>query len=351
MAACSGGGVNGTPQTPSSNDSGSGTHPTGNVTFTVTIPKAQTSQSRRPKYVSPNTQSLVVQQLDTSTNHNPVGNPVIVNVTSTSNGCTTNSNGTTCSVTFGAPAGTFDFSVKAYDQTNGNGNLLSENTLTTYTVIAGQANTISVTLNGVIHSVSAPASISGTLSAPQVLNFTPEDASGATIIGPGTYDNGPLTITEQSGTVTISPSSFNGPGDGTSSTLQCKSPGNYTLEFADASGALGTMTYTCTASPISLNPGSLDFDAVAASQSDNTYDQPVFANDPNPSPNIAWNLNCTPSGTAIVLPEGSSAAIRPLTVGTCQLMATDQYGAPSQVINIEVHTTTITVQSRKHALR
>jgi hypothetical protein len=347
LAACAGGGMSGTPQTPAA-PAGPGSRPMGTVTFTITIPGTP-SQSiyRSPMFVSPNTQSIVIQQLDTSSSHNPVGGPVTVNVTSRSNGCTTVNTTVTCSVTFPAPAGTFDFSVKTYSATNAGGSLLSENTLTTYTVIAGQANTISVTLNGVIASIGAGGSISGTLSAPQTLDFTPADATGAAIVGPGTYDNGPLTIADQSGLVTATPSSFNGPSDGTSSSIQCRQPGNGTLQFADASGNLSTVRYTCTSSAISVAPGSLDFNAVASSSSDGTYDQNVTATDPNPSPAITWLLSCTPSGSVSVVGSGPTVAIRPLVVGTCTLLAKDQYGAASNTINIVVHATSITIHSHK----
>jgi hypothetical protein len=301
-------------------------------------------------YVSPNTQSVVIQQLDTTSSHNPVGSPETVNVTSTSNGCTTSVSGTTCSITYPAPAGTFDFSVKTYDATNGTGNLLSENTLTTFTVIAGVANTISVTLNGVLASVSTPSGLAGTLSALQGLNFTPKDASGAAIIGPGTYDNGPLTISVPGG-ATVSKTSFNGPSDGTSVAVQCTVPGNYTITFADNSGAIGSTALSCVAEPISLAPGSLSFDTVAMSASDSTYDQQVTVSDPNPHPTENYILSCNPAGTANVVAQGPpTTAIRPLTPGTCTLQATDQYGQASQMINIEVHTTTIGIQSelRKH---
>jgi hypothetical protein len=291
---------------------------------------------------------VVIQQLDLTSNHNPVGTPEIVNVTSTSNGCTTTSNATTCTLSFAAPAGTFDFSVKTYSATNGGGSLLSENTLSTLTVLVGQDNPITVTLNGVLASVISTASISMKVGTTLPLPFTPQDASGATIIGPGTYDNGPLTIAGAPASITVTPPSFNGPGDGMSANLHCTQPANGSLQFNDSSGTLGgPVSISCTADSIALSAGSMDFSAVAASSSDGTYDQPLTAADPNVGAILSWNLNCTPSGVVSIVGGGPSVNIRPLNVGTCTLYAGDQYGAKSPTINIEVHTTTITIQSRQ----
>lgn len=356
LSACGGGGsgISGGPP-PASNNSGGGSTAATTVAFTITIPPASTSTNgRRRMYVSPNTKSVAVQQLDS-------GNSVVAsqtyNVTSGSNGCTTNSSGTTCTFSFPAPAGTFNFSVKSFSATGGGGSLLSESTLTNVTILKGQANQISVTLNGVLASVGFAAgsqSISATLGAPQTVNFIPQDATGATIIGPGTYDNGPLTISNTASTVaSISPNSFSAPGT-TSATLQCSTAGNGTLTFGDPAGTLpngtgtATVTYTCSAAALTLTPGALDFNTVAANASDATYDQSVTLTDGNPSPQITWNLSCPASNVAVV-GTGTKVAIRPLTVGTCSLSASDQYNASSQTITVEVHTTSITINSRRRS--
>ncbi|HZZ65036.1 MAG TPA: hypothetical protein VFE17_06045 [Candidatus Baltobacteraceae bacterium] len=353
LSACGGGGsgLSGGPP-PASNNSGGSTAPT-TVDFSIRIPPASTqTNSRRRMYVSPNTKSVAVQQLDSSNN---VVASQTYNVTSTSNGCTTNSSGTTCTFSFPAPAGTFNFSVKSYSATGGGGSLLSESTLTNVTILKGQANQISVTMNGVLASVGFAAgsqSISATLGAPQTVNFIPQDATGATIIGPGTYDNGPLTISNSASSVaTVSPSSFSAPGT-TSASLQCSTAGNGTLTFGDPTGTLpngtgnATVTFTCSAAALTLTPGALDFNTVAANSSDATYDQSVTVTDGNPSPQITWNLSCPASNVAVV-GTGTKVAIRPLTVGTCSLSASDQYNASSQTITVEVHTTSITINSRR----
>lgn len=350
LTACGGGAVSTVPGKPAN---GAG-KPAGSVAFSITIPKSSpASGHRRVDYVSPNTQSIVLQQLDTTPQHNPVGNPLIVNVTANSNGCTNTPGGVTCTTTFPAPAGTFDFSVKTYDQQNGSGNLLSENTLANYTIVAGQANTVAVTLNGVLLSLILPSSISATLSAPQTVLFEPLDPSGATIVGPGTYDNGPLTATGSG--ITVTPASFTGPGDGTSISVQCLNIGTFMVTFAYQGGSPQTMSVQCSGQPINVTPGSLSFDAVASGPADPTYDQYLSAQDSGPGPiTYQWSTVCTPgpgedpnAQVAIVVnPGGPQAEIRPLNAGTCNVWVQDNYGQQSQPVPIEVHTTVFNVQSK-----
>jgi hypothetical protein len=219
------------------------------------------------------------------------------------------------------------------------------------------ANVLSVTLNGVIATISLPNSVAGTLDAPQTVNFGVLDASGATIIGTGTYDNGPITATDTTGLVTLSPASFAGPSNASSLSMQCTTSGSGSILFADASGALGTLSYSCSANPITLSPGSLDFDALAASDSDPTYDQTVTVTDQNQ--NVVSQtplLACTPGpgsiGPTIVLAMSPSTdiwTIRPIDVGTCTFAVQDQLSdgttESSQAIAIETHTANYTVAS------
>jgi hypothetical protein len=329
------------------------------VTFTIAIPKPTAgSAGRRREYVSANTQSIVIQQLSPNAPYEPVGNPAIANVTPTSQGCASNSIQTTCTLNFPVAAGTFNFSIQTYAGLNGSGALLAENTLTTATIVVNVANALSVTLNGVIASVSAPSSVSGTLSVPQIIDFSASDATGATIVGSGTYDNGPLTVADTSGLVTLTPASFAGPSDSSSFSLQCNSAGNGSIEFADSSGALWPLSYSCSASNISLSPGNLDFDALAANPSDPTYDQIVTVTDENPNVTSQTPvLSCTAGQgsaggtTALAMsPSAETWAIRPIDVGTCTFAVLDQFSDGgselSQTIPIEIHATNYSIQSR-----
>jgi hypothetical protein len=70
-----------------------------------------------------------------------------------------------CSAQVLAPVGSDSFAVNLYDGTNAGGKLLSTGTLT-QTIVIDQANTVSVTFNGVVASLSVvltPSSVtSGT---------------------------------------------------------------------------------------------------------------------------------------------------------------------------------------------
>jgi len=303
------------------------------VRFTIAIPTSfQKASRRRPNYISPNTQSVVIGQLAANPPYAPVGNPVIFNVTPTSPGCTSTSNGTTCVMNFSVVAGTFNFSVQSFSAQNGGGSLLAENTLTLATIVAGVANNLSVTLNGSISSITLPNSVAGTSNAPQTVNFSLQDATGATIIGSGSYDNGPLTATDLAGFVSLTPASFAAPSIPSSFVMQCNNVGNGTIEFADASGVIGSLTYSCTGAPIALSPGSLDFSALAASAEDSTYDQAVTVIDSNT--NVVSQtpvLACSPGpgSTGSTIAQAIAAgtdlwSIRPLDVGTCSFNVVDQ---------------------------
>ena len=329
------------------------------VLLTITIPAKQTSSARRPAYVSVNTQSLSIQQLAVSPPYSAVGKPVVVNVTPSSPGCTTGTSGTTCSVSFAASPGTFNFSIQSFAGTSASGALLAENTLTTMTIVAGVANQISVTLNADIASIVLPAPVAVTRVYAQTFNFSLQDASGATIVGSGSFDNGPLVVTDISGLVSLSPSSFSSAAGTLAVTMQCSTVGPGELQFSDANGSLGTLNYNCLANSIALSPGSLDFDALAANQSDPTYDQIVTASDTNANVTSQnTTLSCTPgagaksSTIALVVAElaPDTWGIRPLDVGTCTFFITDYLSGgssqASQAIAVELHTTNYVIQSR-----
>jgi hypothetical protein len=361
LQACSGGSSSPAPASAVSPAASStpAAKPKTSVLLTITIPKAHGgAASRHPEYISTNTQSLVVAQLAASAPYKKTGNTVTTNVTPSSPGCSSGANGTTCVVAFAATAGTFNFSIAAYSGTNGSGSLLSENTLTSATLVAGIANDLSVTLNGVIGSLTLPSSVATTVSQPLTVDFSVLDPSGATIIGTGTYDNGPITLTDSAGQLAFDPATFNGPQDGSSFSMQCSGAGSGTIALADATGNLGTIPYDCSEESIALSPGSLDFDALAADASDPTYDQVVTVQDFNSNVQSQTpNLSCTPgqgssSSTIAAVNAVSSTqyAIRPLDVGTCTFSVTDQFADgtsdSSQTIQIEIHSTTYTVQTR-----
>ncbi|HXW76375.1 MAG TPA: hypothetical protein VEJ20_03105, partial [Candidatus Eremiobacteraceae bacterium] len=166
-----------------------------NATFTIEIPKAiPGGKKRRPLYVSPSTQSISI-----SANG---GTPTVANLTSSSPNCTpaTESTPLTCTVSAAEPIGTDTFTLITYDQTGATGNELSMATVSA-TIVAGQANSVSVALNGIISSIALSlADPNPPIGEPTAIPLAVDamDADGNIIVGPGGYSdaNGnALTIT------------------------------------------------------------------------------------------------------------------------------------------------------------
>ncbi len=172
------------------------------VAFSITVPSASTTaRKHRPAYVSPATQSAVV-------NVTPAGGAGMRTVVT----CVASQ----CAGTVPAAIGVNTFAVSLNDKPDGTGNTVSAGQ-TTATIVEGQANVVMLTLDGVIASlqvsfdqanppVNAPATV--TL---QVKAF---DAGGRTIIGPGTYDN-PIALSnsDTSGATALSATTIAAPGD------------------------------------------------------------------------------------------------------------------------------------------
>ncbi|HTX55826.1 MAG TPA: hypothetical protein VMD47_01860 [Candidatus Acidoferrales bacterium] len=182
VAGCAGGGT--TPRTTSAQPSPQASAPVQkapqnvSVAFSIAIPTPPPASSRRPAYVSSSTKSASIAVNS--------GSAVTVNCT------------TTCSGTVNAPVGSDLFTVKLYDAIDGAGSLLSTGSLT-QTIVAGQANSVDVTFNGVVASLQMsvfPTVTPGTAGSVAV-GINALDADGNAIIGPGSYvdaNGNPVTI-------------------------------------------------------------------------------------------------------------------------------------------------------------
>jgi streptogramin lyase len=172
------------------------------VQFSITVP-APSAIARRPNYVSSATKSATIS--------------VTPGAAATSVNCTT-----VCSGSISAPVGTDTFTVNLYDGLNGSGNLLSTGTAP-QTIVSGQANTVTLTFNGVVAGLainfnSNPVIINSVAST-MGLTVVALDADGKTIVGPGNYSdaNGNLlTVTirdsDASGATQVTPTTFTAPG-------------------------------------------------------------------------------------------------------------------------------------------
>jgi virginiamycin B lyase len=110
-------------------------------------------------------------------------------------------------LTINAPVGTDTFVFQTYDETNGQGNVLSQATVT-QSIVSGTANHISAVLNGVVAgltiAVSNPTFPAGTPGSFPI-TVAAQDADGNTIVGSSNYSSAiKLTIYDPANTGTLS---------------------------------------------------------------------------------------------------------------------------------------------------
>lgn len=202
LAAGCGGGGTATP--PAAKPATSQTQPQGvaQVTFTMHWASATPASVRRdPRYVPATARSVSVTV--------NTGTPQYLNAPAST-------------IVIDAPIGTDTFAFATYDDQNGQGNVLSRASVTK-TIVAGGANVVSATLNGVVVSLaislSDPAPPAG---APKTVNVnaSAKDADGNTIVGPGDYSTPiRLSIQDDTGSGTLSLSTTTLPNSSTTATL------------------------------------------------------------------------------------------------------------------------------------
>lgn len=165
------------------------------VRLTIRIPRKHHG-GKRLRFVSPSTASMTVNVTGTGGTATPSGYPKTVDLTIGSTGCTSSLASTTCTLALTLPAGHYLATVTTYDQTGGTGNILSAAQAVPFTVLAGQANTIPLTLGAYPASIVATPIDPGYLqssvgglklygAAQQRLLVEAEDADGNTIVGAG----------------------------------------------------------------------------------------------------------------------------------------------------------------------
>lgn len=167
------------------------------VKFSFRIPPKTQSAQLRPNTISPSTQSIGVRVNS--------GAQQVFDALPTSPGCSAGSNGTTCTVTIDAPAGTDSFAVNTYSGTGATGAILDSTTLTA-AILADATNTITITLGPVVSTTadSGPGSLRQAIA-----DANPGDT--VTFIIPV-----PSTITLTGGQITIGKNiSVSGPVSGT----------------------------------------------------------------------------------------------------------------------------------------
>ena len=160
------------------------------VAIHIVVPPKKASTSRKPEYISVNTQSA---KFAISTIVSGIVTPyatTTINLTPSSSGCAQSTSGTSCTATIAAPVGTDQLAVTTFDQMNGSGDQLSTHT-GMINVAEGAPNTASFSLNGIIAAlqISVPGGpyYHGITYTDVPLNVTALDASGAVIVGSDNY--------------------------------------------------------------------------------------------------------------------------------------------------------------------
>jgi hypothetical protein len=266
LAACSGGTAGKTtlvPSAPSAAKRGTGT-----VSFVINVPQ-QSSQSTsaarqgtrrsassvRPQYISPATQSMTV---------NITGGPdgtysdnQTADLTIGSSGCTSTLASVICTLSIpglqpcnssGAGSGNcYTATLTTYDQAGGAGNVLSEAQAVAFAIVAGQTNTVALTLSGIPESILATALNGG---SGQVL-VQALDADDNIIVGPGSPS---FSISQTAGALSVtltqptaaSPNIFvAAPSSSGSATLQVTA--SYSDSTCSLAGAVCTADFTLSA--------------------------------------------------------------------------------------------------------
>ncbi|MBV8644531.1 MAG: hypothetical protein JO225_11570 [Candidatus Eremiobacteraeota bacterium] len=219
---------------------------TGQARFTITVPKAAASSAtRRPAYISPSTQSITV------TTSGPTILNQTANLTPTSTGCSSTLASTQCVLSLALLPGSYTATITTYDQTGGTGNVLSSGQNVAFTIVAGTANTVALTLSGVptsylvattsalvSGSMAGGFSIAGINQSPQGFIVEALDADGNAIVGPGspTYA---VSVVSGAGWTTSNPTAskpsvftVTSPGSGVPATIKV------TASYSDATCSL-----------------------------------------------------------------------------------------------------------------
>ncbi|HEV3142218.1 MAG TPA: hypothetical protein VGY57_16950 [Vicinamibacterales bacterium] len=233
---------------------------TTSASLKIVIPKggATSSTRRAPRYVSPATQSMTVHVTQHSGGATVLDETV--GLTATSTGCASSLASTICTVQIPLDPGTYDMTIDTYDGYDGThgtatGSRLSSGQTIGFTILAGQANTVSLTLSGIPAAIAVFSNAMGVRGG-QTIGFTEYanlaqkftvaalDADQNLIVGAGAPA---FTIAAASGSgftitnpTTTSPNTFSLAGSGTSGLTE-----SFTATAAYSDGTCSTAGAVC----------------------------------------------------------------------------------------------------------
>jgi PQQ-like domain len=249
LSACGGGGAS-VSMLPKSPQTPVGTANLQRVTLSIKVPAATGTSAvgRRPLYVSTATQSAAIAVNG--------GAPLVVNLAANSPNCTASAGGRTCTAAVSAPVGADTFAETLFKTTDGTGPALAQNT-TTATIVAGTANVVTLTLEGVVASIALsladPAPLVGP-TATILLVVNAKDAGGATIIGNDPFAN-PIALTDSdtSGITALTKATLSSPADTVNVTYNGKPLASATFTGSATGATAGSATLTPSAANTIFN--------------------------------------------------------------------------------------------------
>ena len=244
--------------------------------------------------------------------------------------------------------------MKLYDATNGTGNLLSTGSLT-QTIVANTANTVNVTFNGVVASLSIGLGASGTAgtsaSIPVMVNAL--DADGNTIVGPGVYVNAsdtPLTIalsdSDSSGATALSTTSVTQPTSGITISYTGLAIVPATISASATGITTNTTMFTPTLQPIVVTTGDtqnpsfagIDFYATSGTGSTGSFtiSEVGWTNAPyDKTLSVTPGSGCTNIGGVVQTGNSFAATVAGTpSPGTCTVVTLSDGAGQSQAVTL-----------------
>jgi DNA-binding beta-propeller fold protein YncE len=195
----------------------------------------------RPAYVSSATQSAIINVTPQGSGTSVSGYPQTVNLTPTTNGCTSSLASTQCTLALAFAPGNYNVTLTTYDQTGGAGNVLSKAQSVPFTVSSGAVNAIALTLGGIPSSVQF-VPVSGSLTGSVNLGFTLTTNAAANMMVSALDSDGNVIV--GAGAPTISVASSNS-GQLSITNPTTAAPNTITVTSI-AQAALVTLTATVT---------------------------------------------------------------------------------------------------------
>lgn len=230
------------------------------LTLTIDVPaKTSSAASRSPRYISPATQSAIIDVHPQGSSSSVSGYPQTVSFTANSSGCTSSLASTQCTLVVGLPPGNYDITLTTYDGPNGTGAKLSAAQTVPATVVFAQNNTVAMTLGGIPVSVRFVSDNPTTMPGDSANGFTLAtgansnvtvlgvDADGNYILGAGAPA---VSLTSSDASITVTPAGS-------------AAPNRFLLSDVAANGGAGGALLRATVTP-AASSGASAISATAA---------------------------------------------------------------------------------------